>query len=43
MRRRDFIVAIGGAAALPIAALAQKAESMRRVGILSPSVAGALA
>jgi putative ABC transport system substrate-binding protein len=34
MRRRDFIVAIGGATALPMAALAQKAVTMRRVGIL---------
>jgi hypothetical protein len=34
MRRRDFIAAIAGAAALPIAARALKAESMRRVGIL---------
>jgi putative tryptophan/tyrosine transport system substrate-binding protein len=36
MRRRDVIVAIGGAAALPIAALAQK--TMRRVGILTSGV-----
>ena len=35
MRRRDFIVAIGGAAALPVATLAQSAETMRRVGILT--------
>jgi len=34
MRRRDFIVAIAGAAALPIAALAQRAATIRRVGIL---------
>src|ERR1700693_3712223 len=34
MRRRDFIAAIGGAAALPIAGRAQKPERMRRVGIL---------
>jgi len=34
MRRRDFIVPIGGAAALPISALAQRGETMRRVGVL---------
>jgi putative tryptophan/tyrosine transport system substrate-binding protein len=34
MRRRDVIVAIGGAAALPISAQAQKTETIRRVGIL---------
>jgi hypothetical protein len=31
MRRRDFIAAIGGAAALPIRAQAQEAETMRPV------------
>jgi putative ABC transport system substrate-binding protein len=36
MRRRDFIVGLGGSAAVPIAALAQKAESAR-VGILAPT------
>jgi putative tryptophan/tyrosine transport system substrate-binding protein len=40
MRRRDLIVAIGGAAATPISALAQRAVTMRRVGILEPTSAG---
>jgi putative ABC transport system substrate-binding protein len=35
MRRRDVIAAIGGAAALPIAARAQPAGGMRRIGSLS--------
>jgi putative tryptophan/tyrosine transport system substrate-binding protein len=35
MRRRDFILAICGAAALPIAARAQRVESVRRVGIFA--------
>jgi putative tryptophan/tyrosine transport system substrate-binding protein len=34
MRRRDFIVGLGGAAALPLAARSQQAERQRRIGVL---------
>ena len=36
MRRREFIVVVGGAAMLPLAGNAEQAEGMRRVGVLMP-------